>query len=309
MVRAGLLVLGFALAGCQSAPPECVGVNCLPGPPCSADAECDDGLVCNGVERCGTVSQRCVAGVAIDCDDGIECTVDQCLEPDASCGSRPSDGRCGGRDSCDAEFGCLPACDDGVTCDPVLSCGCRPGEACRYSPTGEPACGPAGAVAHGERCTESTVCAAGTQCLGLDTFAPARYGECRTLCHSDTDCVDGGRCKLRLGAADTFACTQPCDLVESICPPPTACALLGSADDAFTDCLVAGSIPRGSSCETGECEAGTICIRFDVGPVCVSFCRRGGSDCASSELCYELDPLLIVDGERFGVCFEGNPLG
>jgi len=43
---------------------------------CSSDSQCDDGIPCNGSERC--VSGTCVAGVPLNCDDGLPCTDDFC---------------------------------------------------------------------------------------------------------------------------------------------------------------------------------------------------------------------------------------
>ena len=39
-------------------------------PDCSSDADCDDGLYCNGVEHC--VNGHCVPGTPPNCDDGLE---------------------------------------------------------------------------------------------------------------------------------------------------------------------------------------------------------------------------------------------
>ena len=78
---------------------------CLPT--CAEDAACDDGLFCNGEEIC--ISDRCPTGcypagnppcnddelcnelerkceqkciAHDDCDDGIDCTIDTCADPD-----------------------------------------------------------------------------------------------------------------------------------------------------------------------------------------------------------------------------------
>jgi hypothetical protein len=42
---------------------------------------CDDGILCNGLELCDPRTGECVPGAVPDCDDGDECTVDQC-DPD-----------------------------------------------------------------------------------------------------------------------------------------------------------------------------------------------------------------------------------
>lgn len=53
-------------------------------PACLVDADCDDGLLCNGPETC--VEERCVGGAALACDDRDPCTADRCVEPDPGAG-------------------------------------------------------------------------------------------------------------------------------------------------------------------------------------------------------------------------------
>lgn len=53
------------------------------GAPCGDDAECDDGLFCNGVEAC--VGGRCAPGTAVDCADDRDCTRDECSESLRDC--------------------------------------------------------------------------------------------------------------------------------------------------------------------------------------------------------------------------------
>ena len=70
------VALAFVACGCGARTgvidPD-AGVGCL------SDEECDDGLVCNGVERC--LETRCRRGPALVCDDHDECTDDACEEP------------------------------------------------------------------------------------------------------------------------------------------------------------------------------------------------------------------------------------
>ncbi len=53
------------------------------GPTCSGDLECNDGLFCNGEERC--VASHCTAGAPPACDDGASCTRDYCSEDRRAC--------------------------------------------------------------------------------------------------------------------------------------------------------------------------------------------------------------------------------
>lgn len=80
---------------------------------CTIDDDCDDGTFCNGVETC--VMGACVAG-SDPCDDGIDCTLDACIESRRLC---RSDGPDLDRDR-DVDVNCLDAtgtplgsdCDD-----------------------------------------------------------------------------------------------------------------------------------------------------------------------------------------------------
>ncbi len=78
-----------------------LGVGCppvTPMPECTADADCDDGLFCNGAETC--VAEACVAGT--DPCDGGECDEenDQCVA--AGC---TSDADCADGEFCDLVSG------------------------------------------------------------------------------------------------------------------------------------------------------------------------------------------------------------
>jgi len=81
---------------------------------CTGDAECDDGLFCNGVETCNTGSGTCEAGTPPDCDDGDPCTADGC-DPSTGCTNDPipdadTDGACDAIDCAplDGQFQTIP---------------------------------------------------------------------------------------------------------------------------------------------------------------------------------------------------------
>ncbi len=91
---------------------------------CVTDVECDDGLFCNGAEVC--LNRFCRSGISFNCDDGIGCTVDSCVEATQSCQSVVDDALCDngvfcdGAEVCDVILGCLAGtpvfCDDGIGC-------------------------------------------------------------------------------------------------------------------------------------------------------------------------------------------------
>ena len=89
------------------------------------DSLCDNGLFCDGSEICSPVLD-CQAGIPVNCDDGVGCTVDSCNEGTDSCDNVTNDGLCDnglfcdGPETCDALADCQPGaapnCDDGVGC-------------------------------------------------------------------------------------------------------------------------------------------------------------------------------------------------
>lgn len=310
-VAAAVLALVALTAGCEpDRPMRCVGSECLPGPACESDADCDDGLVCNGIEICGTVSRRCVSGTPLDCDDGIQCTVDRCVEPDGSCVAEPNDGLCGDGEACTGieGTGCIRSCSSGIACDPVSACGCRTGEACTYGATGAPRCAPAGTLGHGSPCSATSECAAGTQCIPLDGFdgLPADYAECRELCRSDSDCPSSGQCAIALPGTTTRACTRACDLVtQTGCASPARCHPVNfPGGTVYADCAVRGNRLAGQSCGTTTevCAAGLICVtQTSGGALCDPICQVD-RDCTGGRRCVGLVEMIVVDGETYGVC-------
>src|SRR5207302_527971 len=77
---------------------------------CRTNADCDNGNLCDGTERCET--DHCVAGTRISCDDSFSCTVDMCVPATGMCVHTPSDAMCDDHMYCNGvEF-----------CDPMRGC-------------------------------------------------------------------------------------------------------------------------------------------------------------------------------------------
>jgi hypothetical protein len=82
---------------------------------CFFDADCADGNVCNGIERCVCTNMQCdshvcVSSAPIPCDDGNPCTDDQC-DPAIGCSHA--------EELCPADCTALAdgtPCIDGTTC-------------------------------------------------------------------------------------------------------------------------------------------------------------------------------------------------
>jgi hypothetical protein len=74
---------------------------------CTSNAECDNGLYCDGGETCNLDTGECQAGTPPNCNDDVGCTDDICDEDLDACVNYPNDGNCP---------------DDGVYCNGVEYC-------------------------------------------------------------------------------------------------------------------------------------------------------------------------------------------
>jgi hypothetical protein len=116
-----------AVLGCQAGADPCPNTACDDTSDacvdCQTDPDCDDGLFCNGVETCD--GGTCVAGLAVQCDDGVTCTIDSCNEATNACANTLNDAACNNGLYCDGVEACTMsgcaagvtvACDDGIEC-------------------------------------------------------------------------------------------------------------------------------------------------------------------------------------------------
>jgi len=96
-----------------------------PQPKCSSDAECDDGLYCNGAEKC--ISGSCQSGTSVDCSSlNDQCNSGVCSETLKACvaqskpdGTSCDDGKfCTNPDTCTGGIcgGSARDCSDGISC-------------------------------------------------------------------------------------------------------------------------------------------------------------------------------------------------
>ena len=89
------------------------------------DALCANDSYCDGVETC-SVTQGCIAGSAVDCNDDVACTVDSCDDTQDICVNAPNNTLCqdnifcNGEEVCNVLLGCVDGtpeeCDDGIDC-------------------------------------------------------------------------------------------------------------------------------------------------------------------------------------------------
>jgi len=75
---------------------------------------CDDGLFCNGDETCNEVTDVCDAWTDVTCDDGLACSTDSCNEATDMCDFDGS--------ACDCPDWLDSQCDNGLRCDGTETC-------------------------------------------------------------------------------------------------------------------------------------------------------------------------------------------
>lgn len=237
--------------GCSNVPNDdaCEGdercsvlMGCVP-PVCVNDGSCDNGVHCDGAERCDVggagadPATGCVAGVPPSCADDYSCTTDSCDEAADACAFVPDSG----------------ACDDGVACttdvcDPATTSartGCastpddaRCDDACATS-GGAPAVRPGVCTASGctlgtamtcvdNPCTTETctagACAAAPRDEDGDGFVAESVGA--TMCGGD-DCDDADGDAFPGAVEACNGTDDDCDgVIDEGCPvgPPEDCA-------------------------------------------------------------------------------------
>ncbi len=193
---------------------------------CTGDAECDDGLYCNGVETC--VAGSCQPGSAPDCDDGIACTVDSCNETTDSCDYVADDAACddglfcNGAETCSPAVGCVAGtsvnCDDGISCTDD-SCN-ETTDSCD-NVANDAHCPDDGLFCSGlEYCDELAGCTStGDPCLGSETCNEDADTCDPSTCNGDGTCDPGEDCNNCPADCISGGGTAFCG--DGICQPAT----------------------------------------------------------------------------------------
>jgi hypothetical protein len=215
------------------------------------DAQCADGMYCNGQEKC-VLRQGCVPGPVVTCQDSDGCTIDRCIEETKQCEHVPRDSDGDG----DVDDHCSPNrdCDD---TDPTVSstraeiCGNSKDDNCNGEIDEEPCARPANDVCE----TAALVTAPGT--LLLTSVAAKRdYATTCTVTNpgSARDIVlaikvpDGGGPRDVLVRAETS--TPPNDVavaIQAICGAAASelgCGFVASANAARA---IARSVAAGTT--------------------------------------------------------------
>ena len=247
--------------------------------PCGEDSDCDDDLYCNGAETCE--GSTCAAGLAVVCDDSLDCTQDACNEDSDSCDSTPDDASCSdglfcnGTETCDPVNGCQAGsavdCADQVEC--TLDACDEEADACAHTPDDED-------------------CDDGLFCNGTETCDPVNGCQAG----SDVDCADQVECTLDACDEEADACAHTpddedcddglfCNGTET-CDPDNGCQAGSTVDCADQ-----------VGCTVDECdEEADECVHTTDDTACDDelWCN-GAETCHAAEDCQAGTPVNCTD--------------
>ncbi len=256
-----------AVSDCQAGSNPCFGQACDEGTntcvACVIDGDCDDGLFCNGIEAC--VSNTCVGGNAVDCNDGVGCTTDSCNEGTASCDNVTNDAACNNGLFCDG----VETCDAALDCQAGVSVDCNDGVGCTTDTCNE-------ATNSCDSVANNAACDNGLFCDGVET------------CDAALDCQAG----ISIDCNDGVGCTNDaCNEATNSCDNTANDANCGNGIfcdgaetcDAINDCQVGAAVNcnDGVGCTTDSCNEGTSsCDNIASNAAC-----DDGLFCNGSETC------------------------
>jgi hypothetical protein len=210
------------------------------------------------------VGRGCIVGActtAGDCDDSIECTVDECGVGNV-CSNQPVDALCGDLERCDPASGCLPSgeCLTAADCVDTVACtvdNCAVGNVCVHAPNN-------GLCAPGEICDPGTGCFVSVPCITVADCS----GTVDNFCDGEPRCDPEFGCRPPAAPRDCDDhddCTiDTCDTVAEMCTYAVNCAL-AECFAANPNCLWNGCFDLDSTISQ-RCTVAP--VRFDIHRVC-----------------------------------------
>ncbi len=158
-----------------------LSVTYVPPFGCLTNADCDDGVYCNGAETCYTGTGQCQTGTSVICGDAVGCTVNACDENLNTCTTVPD------ADLCDDGNPCtIDTCDIALDCQHLNSTDpCSDGDACTTGDvcsggiclSGGPLSCDDGVACTDDSCSQATGCANVSSCP-VGQFCNEGTGEC-----------------------------------------------------------------------------------------------------------------------------------
>jgi cysteine-rich repeat protein len=256
-----------SVLGCQHA----LQPNCQP---CQTNADCQDGTVCDGTEKC--VNGMCTSGTPLHCNDNNDCTDDSC-DPVNGCTFTPNTHTCDDGNACTTNDACSgghcvggppPDCNNHNVCTTDT---CDPAKGCVHTPN-TAFCDDGNPCTTGDQCKGGTCvggpkpnCDDGNPCTD-DSCDPTVVGGC---VHQDNTatCDDGNPCTMNDVCSEGHCAGSPrtCD-DNNPCTIDQCDDQLGQFLCVNTDChnLPGNVCPPG--CEHSLCGDGI--IEANLGETC-----------------------------------------
>ena len=291
------------------------------------DGECDDGLWCNGAETCHAVDD-CQAGIPVDCDDQVGCTVDVCDDEADECVNTADDGECddglwcNGAETChavdDCQAGTPVNCDDQVGCT-VDACDDEADECINTADNGE--CDDGLWCNGAETCHSVDDCQAGTP-VNCDDQVGCTVDACDDEADECVNTADDGECDdgLWCNGAETCHAVDDCQAGTPVnCDDQVGCTV-DACDDEADECVNTaddGECDDGFWCNGAEtCDASADC-QSGVAPNCidqvdctVDECDEDADECLNTPvdlLCDDTNPCTVDTCDR-GACPRDVPM-
>ncbi|MFQ5490582.1 MAG: endonuclease/exonuclease/phosphatase family protein, partial [Phycisphaerae bacterium] len=202
---------------------------------CTTNAECDDGLFCNGAETC--VASVCQPGVAVNCDDGVGCTMDSCNEATNQCDNVANNAVCDNGLFCDGSETCDPAMD----CQPGIAVNCDDGVGCTVDSCNN-------TTSQCDNLPNDAICDNGLFCDGAETCDPVNDCQPGTA----VNCDDGVGCTVDTCNDTTDQCDNLPD--DAVCDNGLFCDGVETCDPV-NDCQpgTAVNCDDGVGCTVDTC--------------------------------------------------------
>ena len=284
------------------------------------NANCDNGLFCDGDETCDSVL-GCQSGTAPNCDDSVGCTDDACDEDINMCTNTPDNASCNNGDFCDGEETCTtlgcqdgpaPVCDDSIACTVDT---CDEGINMCTNTSDNDLCTD-GLFCTGVEICDGNVCLEGSDpCPGAETFCIEATDQC-VGCLFDADCDNDVFCDgAEICSAGTCVDGTPPDCDDNVSCTVDSCDEIGNqcqnvAQDGLCDNgLFCDGI---ETCDaSSDCEDGTPPNCDDGVPCTVDNCDEGADMCTNTTNDANCDNGLFCDGEETcdasSDCLPGMP--